>query len=255
MAKPLSAILLLALLVSCASPATEPPPASPLPRLATTPALEPWVSQWVAAYRLEHGSLGFEVEVLPPAAALEAVEEGEVALLVAGIGAPDGWFATPLGFEGIAVLVHADNSVRSFSLSELDALFGGRMRSWTDLGGAEGGVQPVIPLAGDEVRLRFETVVMGGVSSTSYSLLAPSPAAMLSMIASDPLSIGYVPLSLNAGEAWIARLEGVLPGETTLADGTYPLLLEVIAMAPTEPQGVLRDWLAWVQASTISGLP
>jgi phosphate transport system substrate-binding protein len=254
-AKRLLSTMLLVLLASCAGSATELPPATPLPRLATTPALEPWVSHWIAAYRTAGGSLGFEVEVLPPAAALEAAEEGDAALVVAGIEAPDGWFASPLGIEGIAVLVHSGNAVRSFSLGELASIFAGRTRSWTDLGGSEGNVQPVIPLAGDEARLRFETLVMGGVSSTSYALLAPSPAIMTSAIASDPLTIGYVPLSQAVGEARIVRVDGLLPGEANLADGSYPLRIEVVAMAPGEPSGSLRDWIAWVQAELASETP
>jgi phosphate transport system substrate-binding protein len=253
--KRLLAILLLSLLSACTGTPTELPPATPLPRLATTPALEPWVARWIAEYRTAHGSLGFEVEVLPPAAALEAAEEGEVALVVAGLEAPGDWFVTPLGIEGIAVLVNPENSVRSFSLSELAALFAGRVRSWSDLGGSEGTVLPVIPLAGDEIRLRFEAQVMDGIPATTHALLAPSPSAMVSMILANPYAIGYVPLSYSAEEPRIVRVEGLLPGESTLADGTYPLLLEVVAMAPEEPTGPLRDWLVWLQAEQTPDTP
>ncbi len=255
MVKHLLSLGFLMLIASCTGTVTELPPATPLPRLATTPALEPWVTRWIAAYRTAHGSLGFEVEVLPPAAALEAAEEGEVALVVAGLEAPTDWFITSIGIEGIAVLVNPENSVRSFSLSELAALFSGRVRSWSDLDGAEGTVLPVIPLAGDEVRLRFESQVMGGVPSTSYALLAPSPPALVSMIVGNPDAIGYVPLSYAADAARTVRVEGMLPGESTLADGTYPLRLQVVAMAPEEPTGPLRDWLVWLQAEQSPDTP
>jgi hypothetical protein len=247
-AKRLLWTLLVVLLASCAGAPTELPPAAPLPRLVTTPALEPWVSQWIAAYHTAQGQLGFSVDVLPPAAALEAVEDDAFGLVVAGIEVPSSWFATPLGIEGIAVLVHPDNPVRNFSISDLASLFAGRVRAWEELGRSVGSVQVVIPLAGDEVRLRFEGLVMQGSSTTSTALLAPSPTAMIAIIAANPQAIGYVPMSQTDEDVRVVRVEDVMPGEARLADGTYPLTLEVIAMAPEEPGGALRDWLAWLQA-------
>jgi len=247
-AKRLLWTLLVVLLASCAGAPTELPPATPLPRLVTTPALEPWVSQWIAAYHTAQGQIGFSVDVLPPAAALEAVGEGDAKLVVAGIEVPSSWFATPLGIEGIAVLVHPDNPVRNFSFSDLASLFAGRIRAWDELGGSDGSVQVVIPLAGDEVRLRFEGLVMQGSSTTSTALLAPSPTAMIAIIAANPQAIGYLPMSQTDEDVRVVRVEDVLPGEANIARGTYPLTLEVIAMAPDEPGGALHDWLIWLQA-------
>ena len=255
MAKRLLWTLLVVLLASCAGAPTELPPAVPLPRLVTTPALEPWVSQWIAAYHTAQGQLGFSVDVLPPAAALEDAEDDAVELVVAGIEVPSSWFATPLGIEGIAVLVHPDNPVRNFSFGDLASLFAGRVRAWEELGGSMGSVQVVIPLAGDEVRLHFEGLVMQGSSTTSTALLAPSPTAMISIIAANPLAIGYVPMSLTDEDVRVVRVEDVMPGEANLAGGTYPLTLEVIAMAPEEPGGALRDWLVWMQAEQIPDSP
>jgi len=224
-AKRLLWTLLVVLLASCAGAPTELPPATPLPRLVTTPALEPWVSQWIAAYHTAQGQIGFSVDVLPPAAALEAVGEGDAKLVVAGIEVPSSWFAT-----------------------DLASLFAGRIRAWEELGGSDGSVQVVIPLAGDEVRLRFEGLVMQGSSTTSTALLAPSPTAMIAIIAANPQAIGYLPMSQTDEDVRVVRVEDVLPGEDSLARGTYPLTLEVIAMAPDEPDGALHDWLIWLQA-------
>jgi phosphate transport system substrate-binding protein len=219
-----------------------------LPHLATTPALEPWVARRITAYNAEQGAPGFEVEVLPPAAALQAVEDGEVALIVAGVEMPGDWFASSVGFEGIAVLVHPDNIVRSYTLSELASIFAGRLGTWDELGGSGGEIMPLIPLSGDEVRERFEVVVMDGAPSTSNAIIAPSPQAMIAMIAANPNSIGYVPLSMTSDDVRIVRVDGALPGPSSLADGTYPLTIEVIAAAPSEPTGVIRDWLVWLQS-------
>jgi phosphate transport system substrate-binding protein len=219
-----------------------------LPRLVTTPALEPWVSRWITAYRAEQGAPGFEVEVLPLAAAIDAVEDGDAVMIISGANIPGDWFASPLGLEGIAVLVHPDNIVRSYSLNELASIFTGRTRTWLELEGSGGEILPLIPLVGDEMRVRFEEAVMGGAPSTSNAILAPSPAAMIAMIAESPSSIGYAPLAQLSDDVRVARVDGMLPGESNIADGTYPLVIEVIAAAPEEPGGAIRNWLGWLQS-------
>jgi ABC-type phosphate transport system substrate-binding protein len=78
---------------------------------------------------------------------------------------------------------------------------------------------------------------------------------MVSMVMANPYAIGYVPLSYTTDEARIVRVDGSLPGSSNLGDGTYPLLLEVVAMAPEEPTGPLRDWLIWLQSEQSPDTP
>jgi phosphate transport system substrate-binding protein len=241
--------LLAVLLTSCAT-ATQPTPTlESLPRLVTTPALEPWVIDQAQAYADAHGPLPFDVDVLPPQAALAAAQEGTADLIVAAIEPQAGWFATPLATEGIAVIVHQDNPSRSFSTEQLADLFSGRIASWEAFDADPLEVQPLIPLAGDEVRQRFETLVLEGNQATTNALQAPSPAIMASMVAEDPGAIGYL-LHVDLPEGVnMVRIDGALPIPTNIARGSYSLTLEILALAPIEPAGPLRDWLVWLQAS------
>jgi hypothetical protein len=247
-AKRLLWTLLFLMLASCGPSSSTTPTLDLLPRLAVTPALEAWVASSLTAYREDHGSLEFTVEVLSYEAALEAAESEAVELVVVGWEPPSDWFATPLDVEGIAVVVNPGNPVRNYTLYDLAAIFSGRLRLWDELGWGEGIVQPVIPLAGDEARRRFEDVVMAGESPTGNALLAPSSEAMAAAVAADPNAIGFMSMSYATEDVRGVRVDGVLLGESSLADGRYPLWLEVIATAPQEPTGALRDWLAWVQA-------
>ncbi|HEY71154.1 MAG TPA: hypothetical protein G4O08_11290 [Anaerolineae bacterium] len=247
MAKRLISILMFLLLASCGTRSSTPPTLDLLPRLAVTPALEAWVASSLTAYQDDHGPLEFTVEVLSFEAALEAAADGDVALVVAGWEPPSDWFSALLGVEGIAVVVHPGNPVRNYTLPDLAAVFAGRLRSWDELGWSEGIVQPVIPLPGDEARRRFEDVVMSGEPPTGNALLAPSTEAMAAAVAADSNAIGFMAMAQPSENVRSVRVDGVLLGESSLADGRYPLWLEVIATAPQEPAGALRDWLAWVQ--------
>ncbi len=178
---------------------------------------------------------------------------GDSELALAGGTPPDGWFATPLFEEGIAVIVHPGNRVRSYTLEDLAAVFSGQVRNWSDLGGANQAIQPIIPIATDEIRVQFESIVLGELSPAVNTLLAPTPSAMNRMIAEDPGAVGYIPLSILSEQVRAVRVEKFLPSIKSVQDGDYPLSITVLAFAPKEPIGALRDWLVWIQDKQSSG--
>jgi hypothetical protein len=238
---------------AAATPAIPPP----LPRVATSPALETWVSRRVLAFRESrpgsgYDDLGFSVETLPPEAALQAAADGEVVLAVLALAPPAEWFGTPLGDLGIAVVVHPGNPVREVSLVDLRELFVGRTQLWQALGDYSEAVQPVIPLAGDELRLAVQQAALEGERYTLASLLAPSPLAMLSLVAEHPGALGLLPLPELTDEVSTLSIEGELPSEQATGQGRYPLWVQIVAMAPAEPAGAVREWLGWLQSNPVS---
>ncbi len=241
-------LLLLGMLYGCAPPATPTPAPPPAPRAAVSTALAPWLIQRARAFMEEQGPLPFDLETLPPQAALEAAADGQFAFVITASPPPEGWFATPLGMEGVAVVVHPDNKIRQLGLQTLGDLFSGRLESWEALGGEARPVQAVLPLSGDEMRELLQSLALGNLRPSTNALLAPTTTAALTLVAEDPGAVGLVPLSAVSSQVRAVRVEGVLPATSTVSDGRYPLTLQVLAVAPQEPQGALRDWLVWLQS-------
>jgi hypothetical protein len=73
---------------------------------------------------------------------------------------------------------------------------------------------------------------------------------MAQAIEEDPLAVGVLPLAAVPETLRTVRIDGILPGETTVASGTYPLTVPLLATAPTEPGPPLRDFLVWIQSET-----
>jgi DNA-binding transcriptional LysR family regulator len=242
------------LLVACATPTTAVPTPS-LIRVATTPAFEGLVTQWVVQYGETQAISRIDLRIYPLEDALKAVETGSVDLLICGIQPPRGWFATPLSLEGIAVVVHPSNGIRSVNREDLAALFNSDIDTWSELGGEELPVQPVIPLPRDETRDYFAAQVLEGSGFSPSALLAPSPLAMSTLVAEGEGAIGYLPLSQVTDMVRVVRVDGVLPNTTTVEDGRYLLRMEILALAPEEPEGATREWLSWLQAFLSKSTP
>ena len=247
MGKHIFALLLCLGLVACAPSTTATPTKSTI-RVITTPALESLVTRWAIEYMEAQDTARIDLRVFPIEGALDAAEDGIADIIIAGTQPPQGWFATPLSLEGIAVVVNPSNGIRSLNLEDLASLFNGEINSWAELGGDDLPIQPIIPLPSDETREYMNTRVLEGSGFSPDAFIAPSPIAMLAMVTDDEGAIGFIPLSQASDMVRVVRVDGVLPQTATVGDGRYPLHMEILALAPKQPGGATHDWLAWIQA-------
>ena len=237
-------------LTACVSSTPEAVPVlpTPFPQIATTPELEQWTTERILSFRETQGAesfIGFGLQLLVLPAALESVETQSSVLVVSSAEPPTGWFATPLGREPIIFAINAENPIRDLTSDEVVRIFAGRTDNWLELGGADVSIQPVIPLEGAETRSYLQQTLFGDRQFTSSALLGPSPAAVLSLVQEDLGAIGILPLSALTEEVGVLAIDGHDPMQT---DG-YPFMIEVLGIAPEEPSGIVREWLAWLQAA------
>lgn len=235
-------LILAALAVACSrAPATT---VAPVPRVYVPPYAEPVVRQWAEDYVTETGAaLPFDLDPQTLDSALSRVPLEPNSLLLFGGPPPEDWFVTPVASVPVVILVHPDNPVHDLRPSDLQNLFARRTAGWSTLGGSDVDVQPVLPLAEEPLRAWFESIVMRGTPVWPGTWLAPTPEAMASLVASEPGAVGIllgteVPLTVA-----VIRVLAVLPSEES-----YPYRFDLLAFAPQEPAGGVREWLGWVQA-------
>ncbi len=224
---------------------------APVPQVAVTPGLEPRVRAWLTEYSNTSGVPGFDLVALPIQVALPRVQRGEAALVISIALPPAKWFVTPLGREGILFVTPASNPVKSLSLRSAADILAGRTVRWDSLGGPSLTIQPIIPLPGDDLRAWIEAHLLRGSTAASYSRLADSPDRSAIWIRADPGAIGYVPSAADLTGLQALSIEGVAATQASVEDGRYPLVADILAYAPSEPTGAVRDFLAWVQASKL----
>lgn len=230
---------------------TNPPMPTPFPEVATTPAFQQWAIDRTLEYREQAPNalpVGFGLEIRTYEQALSRTADGLYQLLISSVEPPSDWFVTPLGWEGIVLAVHPQNRVRELDLEQLRSLFNGQVANWEQLGGSSLAIEPVIPLKGDEMREHLAATLMDGRPFTQAALLGPTPELAIDLIAETPGAIGMLPLSAVSNSVRSLIIEGVAARSSTVADGSYPFRVELLAAAPVEPDGQVRDWLVWLQA-------
>ncbi|MGH2607318.1 MAG: substrate-binding domain-containing protein, partial [Anaerolineales bacterium] len=170
--------------------------ASAYPQVAVTSAIDEIAAGWLAAYREEAGPPAFELLPMPPSQAMDRAESGDIALAISVADPPLDWFATPLSTDALAVIVHTANAVPDLSLAELRGLFSGGISNWDELGGADLAVQPYLPYPDDDLRIRFEAAVMGGLRPAGVVFLVPHSRAAREAVAADRSAVGLIPASM-----------------------------------------------------------
>ena len=165
-----------------------------------------------------------------------------------------------VGYDALAVYLHADNPIESISLSQLRAIYGedGAFTKWSDLDVAVPGC------SSDEIVLvsrqnnsgtyvYFKEAVLG--DDTEYKLGSRDMHGskdVVDLVENTPCAIGYSGLAYATDHVrmpCIASEDGgacVEPTIATAVDGTYPIARPLMMYTAGQPQGAIKDYMDWI---------
>jgi phosphate transport system substrate-binding protein len=103
-------------------------------------------------------------------------------------------------------------------------------------------------------------MALAGEGTTLNAVVAPSSEAMIEYVASTPGAIGYVSTLWLGSDALgdsaedprpedgvrVLAVEGFLPTEQAVGDGSYPLWRQLYLASSGEPDGEARELAQWL---------
>jgi phosphate transport system substrate-binding protein len=183
--------------------------------------------------------------------ALSAIQRGDadVAILTwLSEALPDDAWIRPVSRDGLAVVVNPQNGLPGITMTQLQELFQGRLEDWALWGGLPGTPQLVSRETASGDYQFFQAWVMRDSRVSLNALLAPSPEAVLSFVAEDQLSIGYLSTAWLDGRVRALAVNGVPPSSEAIEAGLYPMTRTHFVVTIAEPDGVSREFLQWLLA-------
>ena len=179
---------------------------------------------------------------------------------------------TPIGIDGLAVIVHTSNSVTSLTAAELKALFSARIFDWEEVGGNKGEVVLISREDGSGARHLFEERVMGERPVSLTAVVMPTSRDVVEYTAKHPSAVGYVSRAYvidnladqsvapdgdtlssvgssevkNPKPIRVVPLDGFLPTHENLKTGMYPLVQPLYLVSRGEPQGWVHQFVDFV---------
>ncbi|MDQ3250188.1 MAG: phosphate ABC transporter substrate-binding protein, partial [Chloroflexota bacterium] len=203
-------------------------------------------SSTVGEAQVQSGQISLAASTLvPPALSLTATLSSSATVPV----------RTPIGLDGLALIVHADNPLQNLTLLQLRDLFSGRILDWSELGGMSGEVLLVSREDGSGSRVLFEQRIMGNSPVSLTAVVMPTSSDVVDFVAFNPQAIGYVSrayvidaLAVQTGESQsaaqsvrIVGVENALPTVEQVSSQQYQLTQPLYLVSRGAPQGWVRE--------------
>lgn len=169
-----------------------------------------------------------------------------------------------VGFDALAVFVHASNPLERLSLEQLAEIYGegGTIKAWSQLGVEVPGCpsDEIIVVSRQNnsgTFVYFKEAVLG--KTRDYELGSRDMHGskdVVDLVEKTPCAIGYSGLAyanehvkalcISKGD----EAECVEPSVDTAVDGTYPIARPLFMYTAGEPQGAVKEYLDWILSET-----
>jgi phosphate transport system substrate-binding protein len=131
---------------------------------------------------------------------------------------------TIVAYDGIAVIVNSANSVSALTKSQVEKIFTGEVKDWSEVGGKPGPISIYTRNTSSGTYSDFKKMAMSGKDYADSSQKMAGNEQIASEVGQNANGIGYVGMAyLNASGVKAVAVDGVRPSIATVRGHTYPL--------------------------------
>ncbi len=177
------------------------------------------------AFELDNSGVTFTYNPTGSGSGITAVAEGrcDIGLSSRSLKAEEkekGLEETILALDGIAIIVNPENAIADLSLETIAKIYKGEITNWSEVGGKDAEIVLIGREAGSGTRDGFESIT-GTDGECKYRQELTSTGDVITTVASNPDAIGYASLASVKDTVKAISVDGVVPSETSVKDGTY----------------------------------
>ena len=206
------------------------------------------VERLTRAFEKQHLGAVVEIRWDPSFQPTHMVKSGEADLAVTGLIDPD-LVATPIAWDGIAVVVDFANPLREITSRQLAAMFSGLVTQWSDVGGIDARIELIDRPSNQLIRGTFETIldIVGKIPPSAH--VSRSDQRAISSVAGNGSAVTYVSLGValdavtyGVGVALLS-VDQVEPAKQTVSDGRYRLRRPILLLRKHESNSTAASFV------------
>lgn len=200
----------------------------------------------------------FEIVEMPGSGkGIEALLDGKVTM--AGVSRAlkkkekdKGLTGTVIGYDAIAVFVHADNPVRNLSKEQLKGIFTGRIRNWKEVGGKDLPIEPNTEIAEAKraTMLEFQEMVMDNAPYAGSIKQIDFPRDQIIETAKNEKAVCTVSRGLLSRMSAYMRtrvkvitVNGAGPTEADILSRAYGISRPLLLVTQGKPGGEAKEFI------------
>lgn len=140
-----------------------------------------------------------------------------------------GMKAEIIGYEGITIITHLENSQIQLTTEEIYKIYTGEITNWSDIGGSNGEIVIVSREVGSGTRASFQKGIgLEDEDITQNSIISEGNGNVASTVSTNPNAIGYISFKTyheNETELNAISIDSIEPTAENIINGTYKLYL------------------------------
>lgn len=166
-----------------------------------------------------------------------------------------------VGYDALAVFLHADNPLSSISIEQLAEIYGdgGGYTKWTDLGvevpGCKDQTMVVVSRQNNSgTYAYFRGTVLGKGDFRLGTRDMHGSKDVVDLVENTPCAIGYSGLAYSTDHVKLACISQETggactnPSVATASDGSYPIARPLFMYTNGEPTGYVGEYLNWIKS-------
>jgi phosphate transport system substrate-binding protein len=162
--------------------------------------------------------------------------------------------------DGICLIVHESNPIRSLSNEQVVAIYTGRIRNWSAAGGDDAPVTVVNKAEGRSTLELFLDYFQLKSPDVQADVVIGDNEQGIKTVAGNPNAIGYVSIGTAEYDASLGipirllPIGGVDASVANVADKTFPLSRPLNLVTASEPSGLAKQFIEFARSDFVHDL-
>ncbi|MBJ7521832.1 MAG: phosphate ABC transporter substrate-binding protein [Solirubrobacteraceae bacterium] len=166
---------------------------------------------------------------------------------------PPGLAFNRIARDGVCIVTHPDNPIGNVSEEQVQQIFTGRIRNWSQIPGARatGTIDLNVRTQASGTQDAFQQIFMGGPNGPRVATSASQKASnglVQSAVRANKNAIGYVDFKFTAGTS-PAAYKGVACTLRNAKAGTYPGTRSFWMVTRGKPKGATAKFIKWTRTN------
>ena len=157
-----------------------------------------------------------------------------------------------MGIEGIAVVVHPNNSISDLSTEQIRDIFSGNVSNWNEVSNYSGKINVIVREEGSGTLDAFKDSIMNASEIKEDAIVQNSAGAVKQSIVQDKNAIGFVSLAHLDENLKDIRIDDVKISSEAILDGSYKLQRPFLLLTNNAPDDSTLDFINWTLSNESS---
>jgi phosphate transport system substrate-binding protein len=152
--------------------------------------------------------------------------------------------ATIVALDGLAIVVHPGNPVRSLTKAQISGMYTGSITNWKQVGGPNANIVVIQRESNSGTQESFKELIVGkGVSVKGGAETQSSNGAVKSRVSSTPTAIGFLGLGFVDRSVKAVAVNGIIPDVKSVKNGSYPVSRPLYFYTNSQPSGSVKQFV------------